>query len=51
MIITYFIPTKNSERIPGENFCLINGEKLYEYINEHILHAVWEYQRKDFEGK
>ena len=35
-----FIPIKsNSERVPGKNFRLLNGKKLYEYICEHILQA------------
>ena len=35
-----FIPIKsNSERVPGKNFRLLNGKKLYEYICEHIKEA------------
>lgn len=35
-----FIPIKaNSERVPGKNFRLINGKKLYEYICEHVKQA------------
>lgn len=35
-----FIPIKeNSERVPGKNFRLLNGKKLYEYILEHALEA------------
>ena len=35
-----FIPIKeNSERIPGKNFKLLNGKKLYEYICEHVKEA------------
>ena len=35
-----FIPIKsNSERVPGKNFRLLNGKKLYEYICEHVLQA------------
>lgn len=31
-----FIPIKlNSERVPGKNFRLLNGKKLYEYVCEH----------------
>lgn len=35
-----FIPIKaNSERIPGKNFQLLNGKKLYEYMIEHCLES------------
>jgi len=35
-----FIPIKaNSERIPGKNFKVLNGKKLYEFIIEHTLEA------------
>ncbi len=35
-----FIPIKaNSERVPGKNFRVLNGKKLYEYIIEHALAA------------
>lgn len=35
-----FIPIKaNSERVPGKNFRILNGKKLYEYIIEHTLEA------------
>lgn len=35
-----FIPIKeNSERVPGKNFRMLNGKKLYEYILEHTLEA------------
>lgn len=35
-----FIPIKaNSERIPGKNFKLLNGKKLYQYISEHVREA------------
>ena len=35
-----FIPIKsNSERVPGKNFRILNGKKLYEYICEHIKEA------------
>lgn len=35
-----FIPIKsNSERVPGKNFRVLNGKKLYEYIIEHALEA------------
>lgn len=35
-----FIPIKaNSERVPGKNFRILNGKKLYEYIIEHSLEA------------
>lgn len=35
-----FIPIKaNSERVPGKNFRLLNGRKLYEYIIEHVIDA------------
>ncbi|WP_313257392.1 acylneuraminate cytidylyltransferase family protein [Lacrimispora sp.] len=38
MKIACFIPIKsNSERVPGKNFRILNGKKLYEYI---ILHAM-----------
>ena len=36
MSIACFIPIKsNSERVPGKNFRVLNGKKLYEYIIEH----------------
>ena len=35
-----FIPIKaNSERVPGKNFRVLNGKKLYEYISEHVKAA------------
>lgn len=35
-----FIPIKaNSERVPGKNFRILNGRKLYEYIIEHVMQA------------
>ena len=35
-----FIPIKaNSERVPGKNFRILNGKKLYEYIIEHAMEA------------
>ena len=35
-----FIPIKaNSERVPGKNFRVLNGRKLYEYIIEHTMDA------------
>ena len=35
-----FIPIKaNSERVPGKNFRVLNGRKLYEYICEHAKSA------------
>ncbi len=35
-----FIPIKaNSERVPGKNFRMLNGKKLYEYIIEHSKEA------------
>lgn len=35
-----FIPIKaNSERVPGKNFRILNGKKLYEYICEHVREA------------
>ena len=35
-----FIPIKsNSERVPGKNFRLLNGKKLYEHICEHVKEA------------
>lgn len=35
-----FIPIKaNSERVPGKNFRVLNGRKLYEYIIEHAMQA------------
>lgn len=35
-----FIPIKaNSERVPGKNFRVLNGKKLYEYICEHVKDA------------
>ncbi len=35
-----FIPIKaNSERVPGKNFRVLNGKKLYQYICEHIRFA------------
>lgn len=35
-----FIPIKaNSERVPGKNFRVLNGRKLYEYIIEHAIEA------------
>lgn len=35
-----FIPIKaNSERVPGKNFRVLNGKKLYQYICEHAKEA------------
>ena len=35
-----FIPIKaNSERVPGKNFRLLNGKKLYQYICENVKKA------------
>lgn len=35
-----FIPIKeNSERVPGKNFRVLNGKKLYEHICEHVKQA------------
>lgn len=35
-----FIPIKaNSERVPGKNFRVLNGKKLYEYVCEHVQEA------------
>lgn len=35
-----FIPIKsNSERVPGKNFRLLNGKKLYEYVIENSIKA------------
>lgn len=35
-----FIPIKaNSERVPGKNFRILNGKKLYQYICEHVQMA------------
>lgn len=35
-----FIPIKaNSERVPGKNFRVLNGKKLYQYICEHVKAA------------
>lgn len=35
-----FIPIKaHSERVPGKNFRMLNGKKLYEYIIEHAIDA------------
>ena len=40
MSVACFIPIKaNSERVPGKNFRVLNGKKLYEYIIEHSLEA------------
>ncbi len=40
MSVACFIPIKsNSERVPGKNFRILNGKKLYEYIIEHALAA------------
>lgn len=40
MSVACFIPIKsNSERVPGKNFRVLNGKKLYEYIIEHSLAA------------
>ncbi len=40
MRIAAFIPIKaNSERVPGKNFRILNGKKLYEYILEHAVEA------------
>ncbi|MBR2317956.1 MAG: acylneuraminate cytidylyltransferase family protein [Spirochaetales bacterium] len=40
MKIACFIPIKeNSERVPGKNFRILNGKKLYEYICEHVAEA------------
>lgn len=38
MKVAAFIPIKsNSERVPGKNFRVLNGKKLYEYIIEHSI--------------
>lgn len=35
-----FIPIKaNSERVPGKNFRMLNGKKLYTYLCEHVQTA------------
>ena len=35
-----FIPIKaNSVSVPGKNFRVVNGKKLYEYICEHVKAA------------
>lgn len=35
-----FVPIKaNSERVPGKNFRILNGRKLYEYVLQHIKEA------------
>ncbi len=35
-----FIPIKsNSERVPGKNFRMLNGKKLYEYICNNVIDA------------
>jgi N-acylneuraminate cytidylyltransferase len=35
-----FIPIKAiSERVPGKNFRILNGKKLYQYIYEHVKEA------------
>lgn len=40
MSVACFIPIKsNSERVPGKNFRVLNGKKLYEYIIEHSIAA------------
>ena len=40
MSVACFIPIKSSsERVPGKNFRILNGKKLYEYIIEHALAA------------
>lgn len=40
MKIACFIPIKaNSERVPGKNFRVLNGKKLYQYICEHVKSA------------
>lgn len=40
MKIACFIPIKaHSERVPGKNFRILNGKKLYEYICEHAKQA------------
>lgn len=40
MKIACFVPIKlNSERVPGKNFRVLNGKKLYEYILEHVIEA------------
>ena len=40
MSVACFIPIKsNSERVPGKNFRVLNGKKLYEYIIEHAKAA------------
>ena len=38
--VACFIPIKaNSERVPGKNFRVLNGKKLYQYICESIKAA------------
>lgn len=40
MTAACFIPIKsNSERVPGKNFRVLNGKKLYEYICENVQKA------------
>lgn len=40
MKVACFIPIKkNSERVSGKNFRLLNGKKLYEYILLHVQQA------------
>lgn len=40
MRIACFIPIKsNSERVPGKNFRILNGKKLYQFICEHAKQA------------
>lgn len=40
MSVACFIPIKaNSERVPGKNFRVLNGKKLYEHIIEHVVEA------------
>ncbi len=40
MRVACFIPIKaNSERVPGKNFRVLNGRKLYEYVIENAINA------------
>lgn len=40
MSVACFIPIKaNSERVPGKNFRILNGKKLYEHIMQHVIEA------------
>ena len=39
-MVACFIPIKtNSERVPGKNFRILNGKKLYQFICEHVKQA------------